>query len=80
MNERPLSNGNAGKSTLLTRFCWTLVAGSFLMILPMAGIGCNNKPAPPKGGVVTGDTVKVGILHSLSGTMAISETLAFEGR
>ncbi len=31
-------------------------------------------PAPAGGGAAEGDTVKVGILHSLSGTMAISET------
>src|SRR5205823_2818243 len=46
---------------------------AFLVILPFAGVGCT--PKTPKGGVVvTGDSVKVGILHSLSGTMAISET------
>jgi urea transport system substrate-binding protein len=48
---------------------------------------CQNNPAPettPEGGTASptgaasGDTIKVGILHSLSGTMAISETTVVE--
>ena len=39
-----------------------------LLVILISGVGCGEK------GASTGDTIKVGILHSLSGTMAISET------
>src|ERR1700741_2425704 len=42
---------------------------------------CTNTAGPEKAGdqVKSGDTVKIGILHSLSGTMAISETSLRDG-
>ncbi|OAI54047.1 ABC transporter substrate-binding protein [Planctomycetaceae bacterium SCGC AG-212-F19] len=47
-----------------------LAAGSALA--PFALSGCSNKPGGGGGGT-SGDKIKVGILHSLTGTMAISE-------
>jgi len=57
------------------------VALALLAIL-ISGVGCGEKGtskmsgSPVADAVVstTGDTIKVGVLHSLSGTMAISET------
>lgn len=75
-----------GKRTQSVRKAW--VAGVAVVALLLLG-GCGGKGAAPgTGGQVggapggtgapapapSGDTVKVGILHSLSGTMAISET------
>jgi urea transport system substrate-binding protein len=43
---------------------------------PPADTGTSGSPAPEgsPGAAASGDTIKVGLLHSLSGTMAISET------
>ena len=56
-----------------------------LLVILISGVGCGEKGTSkvsdsPVGDAVvstaaqSGDTIKVGILHSLSGTMAISET------
>ncbi len=56
-----------------------------LLVILISGVGCGEKgtskmSGSPVGDAVvsttaeSGDTIKVGILHSLSGTMAISET------
>ena len=50
-----------------------------VVALALAGAACGDKAGESTsgsqtgGGATTGDTIKVGILHSLSGTMAISE-------
>ena len=50
-----------------------------VVALALAGAACGDKAGESSsggqtgGGATTGDTIKVGILHSLSGTMAISE-------
>jgi urea transport system substrate-binding protein len=71
-------DANAGGKTL-ARFGLLLLGSGLLALLPVFGTGCTKTTekggstgGPAKG--VEGDTVKVGILHSLSGTMAISET------
>jgi urea transport system substrate-binding protein len=50
---------------------------STLMVLMLLGAACGQKTDDAKSGGSTatdeGDTIKVGLLHSLSGTMAISE-------
>jgi len=50
---------------------------STLMVLMLLGAACGQKTEDAKTGANTatdeGDTIKVGLLHSLSGTMAISE-------
>src|SRR5437016_4873832 len=56
----------AGKTSLL------LAAGSALS--PFMLSGCAPSGTAAKSGGGSGDTIKVGILHSLTGTMAISET------
>src|SRR5207302_6989659 len=56
----------AGKTSLV------LAAGSVLS--PFVLSGCAPSGTGAKGGGVSGDSIKVGILHSLTGTMAISET------
>ncbi len=45
-----------------------VIIGSFLL---MAVIACSSSAPADSGGA---DTIKVGVLHSLSGTMSISET------
>jgi len=55
-----------------------------LLVILISGVGCGEKGtskiSSPVGDAVvsttaqSGDTIKVGVLHSLSGTMAISET------
>ena len=56
-----------------------------LLVILISGVGCGEKgtskvaDSPVADAVVSttaesGDTIKVGVLHSLSGTMAISET------
>ncbi|MBO3750337.1 urea ABC transporter substrate-binding protein [Streptosporangiaceae bacterium NEAU-GS5] len=50
--------------------------GKFLAaigVLVLALAGCAGQSSTSSGGTASGDTIKVGILHSLSGTMAISE-------
>ena len=64
MNECSFKNDTWNR--LVVKIGWLLVTSTFLATLPLAGVGCKKADA--------GDTVKVGILHSLSGTMAISET------
>lgn len=49
------------------RIGWFVLAGLLAGCLPLVGVGCNKAKTDAS-------TVKVGILHSLSGTMAISET------
>ena len=52
---------------------WVAAAG-VAVALGVAGCGSSDKPsASTTGGTPTGNTIPVGILHSLSGTMAISE-------
>lgn len=58
----------------MKRFAKGLLAASVLA-LGLLTAGCGGDSALGGGGnAVSGDTVKVGLLHSLSGTMAISET------
>jgi urea transport system substrate-binding protein len=52
------------------RTCTTLIALAALFTLLAAGCASSGGAA---GGGQSGDTIKVGILHSLSGTMSISE-------
>jgi urea transport system substrate-binding protein len=58
-------------------FAKTLISVCSLALLAVGLVGCNRGATPGKGGGGGGggdkDTVKVGILHSLTGTMAISE-------
>ena len=55
---------------------WKKFLGVSLMALSLAiTAGCGENSAMSGGSSsASGDTVKVGLLHSLSGTMAISET------
>lgn len=58
----------------MKRFAKGLLAASVLA-LGLLTTGCGGDSALGGGGnAVSGDTAKVGLLHSLSGTMAISET------
>ena len=68
MNECSPKNGTWNR--LVVKIGWLLLTGTILATLPLAGVGCKSKEKE----AAAGDTVKVGILHSLSGTMAISET------
>ena len=77
MNECFSPHGPRKPNSYVARLGWLLAAGSLAALLPLVGVGCTKTDktgAKGGGNVPTGDTVKVGILHSLSGTMAISET------
>ena len=50
---------------------WLKTLSILFLSTTLTVAGCANDPAA--GGSSDGDTIKVGILHSLSGTMAISE-------
>ncbi|MSQ97008.1 MAG: urea ABC transporter substrate-binding protein [Gemmataceae bacterium] len=68
-------NSTPSPSRPFLRLGLILTAVLALAILPFSLTGCNRGgPAGKTNVTPTGDTVKVGILHSLSGTMAISET------
>jgi len=61
------------------KFSKNLIVAAMLGILTLTG--CSKSPedktaatSEPKAAATSGETIKVGILHSLSGTMAISET------
>jgi len=61
------------------KFSKNLIVAAMLGILTLTG--CSKSPedktaatSEPKAAATNGETIKVGILHSLSGTMAISET------
>jgi urea transport system substrate-binding protein len=69
MNERSNTNHTSSRKGTFARLGWLMLAGLLVASLPAVGVGCK-KAAP----VDDAKTVKVGILHSLSGTMAISET------
>ncbi len=66
MNECTTMNGTRNGKGILAKVGGLIFASTLLAALPFVGVGCK------KGGDT--NTVKVGILHSLSGTMAISET------
>src|ERR671915_589390 len=54
------------------RHCWrSLLAGSAVVLMLGVSMGCMDQPF---GKAWAAEPIKVGILHSLSGTMAISET------
>ena len=78
MNDLHTTNGNADRRGLAGRLGWILLTCSILAILPLATVGCTkgDSKGDSKGGDTTKPStdIKVGILHSLSGTMAISET------
>ncbi|MDE2515692.1 MAG: urea ABC transporter substrate-binding protein [Rhodospirillales bacterium] len=64
----------ASEETSLTR---RTLGGLGAAALTVAAIGATKAaiaPTPAQAAPASGDTIKVGILHSLSGTMAISET------
>ena len=65
MYECSNSNGTPNRSGSFAKLGWLLLIGAILAALPLGGVGCKKAES--------GDTVKVGILHSLSGTMEISE-------
>ncbi|MFF2094429.1 urea ABC transporter substrate-binding protein [Paenibacillus sp. NPDC058174] len=58
---------------------WFYQVGLTAVVLSMALAACGNNEKPASttsggnSGAASGDTIKVGVLHSLSGTMAISE-------
>ena len=61
------------------KFSKNLIVAAMLGTLTLTG--CSKSPedktaatSEPKAAATSGETIKVGILHSLSGTMAISET------
>lgn len=60
------SDSTRTPGSTLIRIAWTVFAGLFAAMLPFVGIGC-------KKSTDSDNTVKVGILHSQTGTMAISE-------
>ena len=80
MNECSPTHVPRKRIGFVAKLGWILMTGSLVAILPLVTVGCTKtdktgaKGGPGGGNVPTGDTVKVGILHSLSGTMAISET------
>lgn len=75
MIESAPMNSTPSPSRPFLRLGLILTAVLALAILPFSLTGCNRGgPAGKTNVTPTGDTVKVGILHSLSGTMAISET------
>ena len=66
---------------------WALAALAMVLLVAAAACGSSENTAVPATAIPTtaapdsgsssssgGDTIKVGVLHSLSGTMAISET------
>src|ERR1035438_9354174 len=66
MNELSTMNGTPDRKRSLAKLGWLMLASGLLASLPLIGVGCKKAEDPDK-------TVKVGILHSLSGTMEISE-------
>jgi urea transport system substrate-binding protein len=70
MNECSNLNGTTNRKGFFAKTAWLIFAGLLLAALPLVGIGCKKEGG---GADTKGDTVKVGILHSQTGTMAISE-------
>ena len=70
MNERSNMNHTSNRKGFFARAACLLLVSALVASLPLVGVGCKKAATP----VDEAKTVKVGILHSLSGTMAISET------
>src|SRR3954451_4838863 len=65
--------GRIGKEEQLRKSSWRIGAALAALVIALTACAGQSSNTSGGGGASGGDTIKVGILHSLSGTMAISE-------